>query len=98
MSTTIEQRRAAIRAAEQDMLRARDEHQGTQAAIRPAVAALYELRQANPDPARENEMLMLFGKRTWSLPGFLDRIIPDLDLEGNKREAPASDPDLVAEA
>ena len=62
MSTTIEQRRAAIRAAEQEMMLARDEHQATQAAIRPAVSALYELRQANPDPARENEMLTLFGK------------------------------------
>ena len=33
-------------------------------------------------------MLMLFGKRTWSLPGFLDKIIPDLDLEGNNRVIP----------
>jgi hypothetical protein len=33
-------------------------------------------------------MLMLFGRRTWSLPGFLDRIVPDLDLEGNKRAIP----------
>lgn len=33
-------------------------------------------------------MLVLFGRRTWSLPGFLDRIIPDLDLEGNKRSIP----------
>ena len=33
-------------------------------------------------------MLMLFGKRTWSLPGFLDKIIPDLDLEGNSRVIP----------
>ena len=33
-------------------------------------------------------MLMLFGRRTWSLPGFLDKIIPDLDLEGNNRVIP----------
>jgi hypothetical protein len=39
---------------------------------------------------------MLFGKRTWSLPGFLDKLIPDLDLEGNKRSIPESDPDLSA--
>jgi hypothetical protein len=31
---------------------------------------------------------MLFGRRTWSLPGFLDKIIPDLDLEGNNRVIP----------
>ena len=30
-------------------------------------------------------MLTLFGERTWQLPRFLDRILPDLDLEGNKR-------------
>jgi|FLOH01.1.fsa_nt_gi uncharacterized membrane protein YdfJ with MMPL/SSD domain len=38
-------------------------------------------------------MLMLFGKRTWSLPGFLDKIIPDLDLEGNKRSIPEGTPE-----
>jgi uncharacterized membrane protein YdfJ with MMPL/SSD domain len=36
-------------------------------------------------------MLMLFGKRTWSLPGFLDKLIPDLDLEGNSRVIPDGD-------
>ena len=30
-------------------------------------------------------ILMLFGERTWKLPRLLDRILPDLDLEGNKR-------------
>lgn len=30
-------------------------------------------------------MLTLFGERTWHLPRFLDRILPDLDLEGNNR-------------
>lgn len=38
-------------------------------------------------------MLMLFGKRTWSLPGFLDKIIPDLDLEGNNRSIPEGTPE-----
>ena len=36
-------------------------------------------------------MLMLFGKRTWVLPGFLDKLIPDLDLEGNSRVIPDGD-------
>ncbi len=41
-------------------------------------------------------MLMLFGKRTWSLPGFLDKIIPDLDLEGNSRVIPDGDAEPAA--
>lgn len=41
-------------------------------------------------------MLMLFGKRTWSLPGFLDKIIPDLDLEGNSRVIPDGDVEPAA--
>ena len=41
-------------------------------------------------------MLMLFGKRTWSLPGFLDKIIPDLDLEGNNRVIPDGDVEPAA--
>jgi uncharacterized membrane protein YdfJ with MMPL/SSD domain len=43
-------------------------------------------------------MLMLFGKRTWSLPGFLDKIIPDLDLEGNSRVIPDGDAEPAAKA
>jgi len=43
-------------------------------------------------------MLMLFGKRTWSLPGFLDKIIPDLDLEGNSRVIPDGDVEPAAKA
>jgi len=41
-------------------------------------------------------MLMLFGKRTWSLPGFLDKLIPDLDLEGNSRVIPDGDAEPAA--
>jgi uncharacterized membrane protein YdfJ with MMPL/SSD domain len=37
-------------------------------------------------------LLTLFGERTWHLPKFLDRILPDLDLEGNKRSGNASVP------
>lgn len=43
-------------------------------------------------------MLMLFGKRTWSLPGFLDKLIPDLDLEGNSRVIPDGDAEPAAKA
>lgn len=43
------------------MLLAREEHRITQSAVRPSVAALFELRMANPDPAREITMLSLFG-------------------------------------
>ncbi len=49
-----------------------------------ALAALLVLFQA---PA----ILLLFGERTWTLPRPLDRILPDLDLEGARRAAPAVD-------
>ncbi len=30
-------------------------------------------------------ILLIFGERTWKLPRILDRVLPDLDLEGNQR-------------
>ena len=51
---------------------------GVGLSVAVALAALLVLLLA---PA----MLTLFGERTWQLPRFLDRILPDLDLEGNSR-------------
>ncbi len=47
-------------------------------------------------------MLTLFGETTWRLPGFLDRLLPDLDLEGHRRSAAADaaasdEPELAPE-
>ncbi|MSY98412.1 MAG: MMPL family transporter, partial [Actinobacteria bacterium] len=53
---------------------------GVGLSVAVALAALLVLLLA---PA----MLTLFGERTWQLPKFLDKILPDLDLEGNKRSS-----------
>ncbi|MFF7988967.1 MMPL family transporter [Kitasatospora xanthocidica] len=37
-------------------------------------------------------VLALLGRRSWWLPRWLDRLIPDVDVEGSKLQTPAADP------
>ncbi|MEV8503334.1 hypothetical protein AB0368_00725 [Actinoplanes sp. NPDC051475] len=36
--------------------------------------------------------MALLGRRAWALPGWLDRILPDVDVEGEKLRPEAGEP------
>ncbi|MFE6051335.1 MMPL family transporter [Kitasatospora sp. NPDC056446] len=43
-------------------------------------------------------VLALLGRRAWWMPRWLDRLVPDVDVEGSKLQSPAPEPDPARES